>query len=145
MQDIRRGLWLMAIGIALFAGAQLLAEQPNAGNPETDERGCLCFWNGHKGVFGYNAFVKTADKKALADDGSSEIWGYNVEPGNFELMHEVKDGMVSPINARASIWIPADGRRHKVPIVPNPEKEMDYRWAKCPPYWSPQSNADASH
>jgi hypothetical protein len=116
--------------VSLILAFSVYAEQPNAGNPKTDEKGCLCFYSSGSGKFYYNAFIKTADKQSLDENGESEIWGYNVEPGNMELMHpKDENGQVIPINARRDIWIPADGKYHDVPTGTGKRK------VKCPPYW----------
>jgi hypothetical protein len=105
------------------------AEQPNPGDPKTDQKGCICTYNGGNGKFYFEAFIKTADKETLDENGESEIWGFNVEPGNLELVHEIRDGKVIPVNEKASRWIPADGRLHDV------QAGSTKRKVKCPPYW----------
>lgn len=118
-----------AILVIIFA-LTLKAEQPNAGDPKTDIRGCLCTYNGGNGQFYFEAFIKTADKESLGQDGEAEIWGFNVEPNNpIESMHEIRDGKVIPVNAKASEWIPADGKTHEV------QAGSIKRRIKCPPYW----------
>ena len=127
----------LIMAFVYFVAGVVLAEQPNAGNPKTDQKGCLCFYNSGNGKFYWNAFVKTADKEAPGENGEAEIWGFNVEPGNMEKIHPVKNGMVYPVNALRDIWIPADGRMHEV------QAGTMRRKVRCPPYWGGASTQTA--
>lgn len=117
-----------AIIVIIFA-LSLKAEQPNAGDPKTDVKGCICTYSSQSGKFYFEAFIKTADKESPDENGEPEIWGFNVEPGNLELVHEIRDGKVIPVNVKAKEWIPADGKMHDV------QAGSMTRKVKCPPYW----------
>lgn len=102
MKDLKRGLWLVALGISLFVVATYVHAEVNAGNPKTDVRGCYCTYLGGSGKFLFEPFLKTADKESPSEEGESEVWGFRV--WNFEPPD--RDGKTHPVNIPDSRWIP---------------------------------------
>lgn len=130
--------FIVALLLALLASIAFSAKaRGDPPNPH-DVRGCLCFYSSASGKFSFNAFIKTADKEPLGADGAPEILGFNVEPGNLDRIHPRDEhGMIYPVNVRADIWIPADGKAHEVPAG------RMKREVRCPPYWSNPPNIGA--
>lgn len=134
MRDIRRGLWLMAIGITLFVAVQLMAEPG-------DVRGGYFEYSWSQGKFRWEPFLKiAAEKQYASESGEPEIWGFR--PWNLEPLDE--KGLTHPVNVIAASFVPCDGRQHKVTIrhPHEPDREVE-RWVKCPDILWNQQQASA--
>lgn len=137
MKDLRRGLWLMAIGITLLVAAQSFAEV-NAGNTTTDVKGCLFKYSSTSGQVRPTPFIKTGDKEYGDENGNPEIWGYRVDEsfGQHESAPD-ESGKIKPINVRADLFVPADGKFHEIPTGTTTRK------VKCS-CWEQQATQNAS-
>lgn len=93
MKDIRRGLWLIAIGVWMLVGATYVRAD--------DVRGCMVSYFSQSGSYAFEPFLKVADKESMAEDGAPEIWGFrpwNLEPPD-------KEGKTHPVNIREDQFI----------------------------------------
>lgn len=131
MRDIRRGMWLMAIGITLLVAAQSFAEV-NAGKTETDQKGCWCKYNSTSGQITPRPVIKTGDKEAPDEEGRAEIWVFIIEDvGKYQ--HEPdENGKIKPVNILAELFVPADGKAHDVQTGTTTRKYICKVWASVP-------------
>lgn len=115
MRDIRRGMWLIAVGISLFVAGQCLADEKG------DVRGCYVTYLSGNGKFLYEPFLKVADKESPAEDGKSEVWGFrpwNLEPPD-------REGKTHPVNISDDRFVPLGVFK----LVPAGTREKS---VKCP-------------
>lgn len=96
MRDIRRGLWLMAIGITIFAAVQCLADEPS------DVRGCYARYNRMTGKFSFEPFLKVDVPPTDGEDGEMQVWGFRV----WNLEPPDKNGKTHPVNIPETLFIP---------------------------------------
>ena len=123
MKDIRRGLWLIAFGVTLFAAAQMFAE-------DGDVRGGYFEYSWSQGKFRWEPFLKIPfDNGKMSENGESEIWGFRV----WNLEPPKEDGKTYPVNVLESHFVPCDRKMHLVIIThPNdPDRKVE-RNVKCP-------------
>lgn len=95
MKDIKRGLWLMVVGILMLVGATYVrADEPG------DERGCYAKWDSMKGQFYYEPFLKVPTTTD-GEEGEIQVWGFR--PWNLEAPKA--DGKTYPVNIPETRYI----------------------------------------
>lgn len=85
MKDIRRGLWLIAFGVILFVGAQLIAEEVY--DPKEWVWGCQIKGRTLDGNCVMTRFTKVGDADNDVDTDEPQVLGF--QPGNVPVN---KDG-----------------------------------------------------
>lgn len=131
MQDIRRGMWLIAIGITLFCVAQSFAGEPVKLNVKGFKEGCVCTGESYQGGARYEKVLVVA----MTPQGS-DYWVFYTETQDMlETRHRRSDGTLM------ALMLPVERFLEKNKFRPGKAGRL-----KCPDtYWSAGGQtADAS-
>lgn len=127
----REIFWLSFIAV-FFLFALAANAEVNAGSPATDQKGCYFLYSSTSGKLHPQPFIKTGDKEYGDENGNPEIWGFFI----LNLPEPDENGKIMPVNVRADMFVPADGKLHEIPTGTTSRK------VKCT-VWTPSETQQA--